>query len=57
VAEKKAKDRREVERRPAEEASLPVVRLREPVVQYTRIRSARFFWVCEKACGYTKRTR
>jgi len=27
------------------------------VVQYTGFGPRGFFWVCEKACGYTKRTR
>jgi ribosomal protein L37AE/L43A len=57
VAEKKAKTAEKSADALQRKHICPSCGSESRVVQYTGFGPRGFFWVCEKACGYTKRTR
>jgi len=57
VAEKKAKTAEKSGADAQKKHLCPSCGAESRVVQYTGFGPRGFFWVCEKACGYTKRTR
>jgi ribosomal protein L37AE/L43A len=57
VAEKKAKTAEKSSADQQRKHLCPSCGAESRVVQYTGFGPRGFFWVCEKTCGYTKRTR
>ena len=57
MAEKKAKTAEKSSADQQKKHLCPSCGAESRVVQYTGFGPRGFFWVCEKTCGYTKRTR